>query len=471
MTRFRNRYLVFAYMTALLAAFVLGCGADDEEAETLVVCGNHTCGDLTMVTIDTNGVGGYQYLEPAISPDGTRVAFTADWEAIPSIDPEELDNPILNRQVLVMPLPVDPWDESMAFRDPVESVEDLGAVLVLLDGFESLDTISDDDAERMTKNSPSWIDDNTLLFQTRFLQRDRLVRVDISDPGQAVVTPVFYEPEDLVQSGGGQFIYHHDPAVSPDGRWCAFTRFRCDDFPNQEGTNCEGEALWVLDLSTTSDPAAALAVRLTGEAAFMEDPTWSPDGRTICFSATTDLVGNSGGFVAELFTVAFDPVEAASGSVALDRDLRRVTTTMVSAGDPLVGLTNQSPVFTADGRDIIFVSSRRAPGSTQRGRNLWRVPADGRLEPEMIFFSRFDDFDPTLDWSTGTLLMTSRMGFPTEMLNGLAQKYYHFYTVVYNDTSASPLTEVEIQRRVTDLVEELGRFADKMSHLFLFRGF
>jgi len=475
MTRFRNRNLVFAYVVALLTAFVLGCSAEDDESESLDVCGNHTCGDLTMVTIDTNGVGGFQYLEPAISPDGTRVAFTADWAVIPSIPEDELDNPILNRQILVMPLPVDPWDEAMTIRDPVESVVELGAELVRTRMFFSqiggeAVLIEDRASGTMTKYSPNWIDDNTLLFQTRFSRRDRLVSVDITNPNQSQVTPVFYEPDDLVASGG-RFIYHHDPALSPDGRWCVFTRFACDEEPNVEDVNCDGESVWVIDMSTTSDPTMVMAMQLTSEAAYMEDPTWSPDGRTICFASTTDLVGNQSGFVSELFTISFDPEEAAAGSVPLDRDLRRVTTTLVSSGDPLVGLTNQAPVFTNDGRDIIFVSSRRAPGSTQRGRNLWRVPADGRLEPEMIFFSRFDDLDPTLDRATGTLLMSSRMGFPTEVLNGLERKTYEFFTFVYNDTATLPLTEVDIERRAADMREELELFEDKMAHLFLFRGF
>lgn len=474
MTRFRNRYLVFAYLLILLVAFVLGCSTKEDEAESLIVCGNHTCGDLTMVTIDTNGRGGYQYLEPSISPDGTRVAFTADWEVIPSLPEGQIDDPILNRQILIMPLPTDIWADTMDTRDPVESVVELGAELVRTRTFISLIRgsiqISDDAAGTMTKASPNWIDDNTLLFQARFSRRDRLVSVDISTPDQSEVTPIFYEPDDLLETGG-DYIYHHDPSLSPDGRWCVFTRFACDEEPNVEGVNCGGEALWVIDMATTSDPTTVLALPLTSEVAFMEDPTWSPDGRSICFSATTDLLGDTGGFVGELFVISFDPDEAAQGIASLDRDLRRVTTTLVSSGDPLVGLHNQAPVFTADGRDIVFVSSRRAPGSTQRGRNLWRVPADGRLEPEMIFFSRFDDIDPTFDWPTGTLLMSSRMGFPTEMLDGLEQKTYDFLTFVYNDTTPFPLTEVEIARQAAEVREELELFEDKMAHLFLFRSF
>lgn len=473
-TRFRNRYLVSAYLLVLAIAFVVGCTTREDASEELVVCGNHTCGQLTMVTIDTNGPGGYQYLDAEISPDGTRVAFTADWEVIPSLPEDQVTDPILNRQILIMPLPVDPWSEEMNLRSPVQSIEELGAELVTTRQFISRigggqDFVDDVTSGVMTKASPNWLDDNTLVIQTRFERRDRLVMVDISDVANAQVTPIFYESDDTLATGF-RFWYHADPALSPDGRWCAFTRFGCDDETNVEDANCDNEELWVLDMNTIDEPTQATAFQVTSGAVSMEDPSWSPNGRTIVFSSTTDLIGESTGFVGEIFTVSFDPDEAATGAVALDSDLRRVTTTELATGDPLVGLHNYAPVFTADGRDVVFVSSRRPPGSTQRGRNLWRVPADGRLEPEMIFFSRNDDLDPTFHWDSGTFLFSSRLGFPTEMLDALEAATIDFYTNVYNDTARVPLTEVEILRRASDDREELELFEGKMGHMYLFRG-
>ncbi|MBD3221850.1 hypothetical protein GF314_11475 [bacterium] len=473
-TRFRNRYLVFAYMIVLAIAFVVGCTTREDPSEELVVCGNHTCGQLTMVTIDTNGPGGYQYLEPAISPDGTRVAFSADWASIPSLPEDEVSDPILNRQILVMPLPADPWSEEMNSRNPVPDIQELGAELVLTRQFISRigggqDFVDDPTSGVMTKASPNWIDDSTLLIQTRFERRDRLVSVDISDLGNAQVTPLFYEPQDTLTTGF-RFWYHHDPSLSPDKRWCVFTRFGCDDESNVEDANCDDEQLWVIDMTTTDDPVAVTAFPITSGAVSIEDPSWSPDGRTIVFAATTDLVGDGTGFVGELFRVDFDPEAAETGVVPLDQNLRRITTTEVSMGDPLVGLHNYAPVFSADGLDVIFTSSRRAPGSTQRGRNLWRVPADGRLEPEMVFFSRYDDIHPTFDWETGSFLFSSRMGFPTEMLDAIEQETIDFFTNVYNDTARVPLTEVEILRRAADDREELELFEGKMGHLYMFRG-
>ena len=475
MTRFRNRYLVFAYVLVLLGVFALGCSTREDPSEELITCGNHSCGDLTMVTIDTNGPGGYQYLDVAVSPDGTRIAYTADWEVIPSIPEDDIADPILNRQILVMPLPFDAWADTMDARNPVESVTTLGAELIrtrqFTSGIGGTDVyIEDEPSGTMTKASPNWIDDNTLLFRARFSRRDRLVRVDISDPNWCEPEPVFYEPDDTLATGF-RYYYHHDPMLSPDKRWCVFTRFGCDDEPNVEDVDCDGESLWVLDMATTSDPRTAVAFPLTGEAAYMEDPAWSPDGRSICFSATTDLVGDQNGFVGELFTIEFDPVAAATGAVPLDNNLRRITNTEVSSGDPLVGLHNYGPVYTPDGHDIVFVSSRRAPGSTQRGRNLWSVTADGRLEPELLFFSRFDDIDPVFLWDTGSLMFSSRMGFPTEMLDALQAETIDFYTNTYNDTARFPKSEVEIERLASDEREELELFEDKMSHIYIYRGF
>ena len=129
----RHRFVACAYVLALSAIFAVGCSTREDPSEELIVCGNHSCGDLTMVTIDTNGPGGYQYLDAVVSPDGTRIAFTADWAVIPSIPPEEVGDPILARQILVMPVPGSMpmpgllWQDTMNARNPVSTIQDLGA--------------------------------------------------------------------------------------------------------------------------------------------------------------------------------------------------------------------------------------------------------------------------------------------------------------------------------------------------------
>jgi len=44
-------------------------------------------------------------------------------------------------------------------------------------------------------------------------------------------------------------------------------------------------------------------------------------------------------------------------------------------------------------------------------RNVWRVTTDGSRDPEIYFFSRYDDLDPVM-LDDGNLLMSSMVGFP-----------------------------------------------------------
>jgi len=463
---FRNRTLATAYVIALLIAVVAGCSTRDELSETINACGNHTCGDLAMVTIDTS-TDGFQYLEPELAPDGMRIAFTADWAAIPSINPDDLDEPIENRQILLLPVPAGIWADSMLTRTPVLNVADppVFGHLVYLEDFNSL--IGGDehqvlDAHRINKGSPTWVSDDSLIFWVNFDSRDRLVIADVANPSSVTPRVLFYEPDDLVTAGW--FYYHHDPALSPDGRWLAFTRFGCNR-PNDENRVCTQQALWVLDMWSTDDPTQARAYPVTSEAARLQDPAWSWDGTRIVFSATTDLEGSFGNSATELFSVAFDTTGlAATDSIAIDESLRRLTYTDVSEGDPIQGLQNEAPIFGPGDSRIYFVSSRRAPGSTQRGRNIWQIPSDGRLDPEIVFFSREDDVDPDIT-RDGTLLFSSKMGFPTEYLDrqeSLALEALRADTTVDR-------TEVEIERLAAEEREQLAFFEGVMSHIYLFR--
>jgi len=270
--RFRMRCHIPALLLVVAAAFVLGCSMRDEPAEKLDLCGNHSCGELVMVTNDTSS-SGYQYLEPAISPDQTRLAFTSDWEVIPASEEPE---PFQRRQILVMPMPADPWADDFRLREPVTDVQTLGAELVFLQMFVSWlggSPLFVTDAHQIDKGNPIWVDDSTLLFIARFGGRDRMLLANVDDPGEAQVKVVYYEPDDLVVSGG-LIYYHNDPALSPDGRWLLFTRFGCDGQPNAsepgffDDVHCSDESLWVLDMQTIVTEGIDSSDDLLGVAAF-----------------------------------------------------------------------------------------------------------------------------------------------------------------------------------------------------------
>lgn len=470
---YRTHRLAVALVLTVLAILALGCSTKDDPDEVLALCGNHSCGQLVMVTIDTSS-SGYQYLEPALSPDGTRIAFTADWRVIPSLDEDEYQEPFESRQILIMPVPPDIWAESMIYRKPVEEVEQLGAQLVRLAEFSHIvggSPIPVTTAHRIDKSGPLWLDNDHLLFVARFGRRDRILTADITNPAVATAQVVFYEPDDLAETGGWIY-YHKDPALSPDGRWLAFTRFGCDAEPNAPDVYCAPTELWVLDMQTTSDPTQVTAFPLTSGAMILKDPTWSPDGSVICFAATSDLVGQYTNAITELFRIRFDAEEAELGAVTVDHQLRRLTTTTVADGDPIVGLANYAPTFDLTGGQIYFVSTRRTPASTLRVRNIWRIPSDGRLEPSILFYSRRDDIDPFVNRADGSLLLSSGMGFPTEMLDALEQATIDSLRAANEDPDIPiPLTEIEILRRAQTARDELEFFEGVMSHLYMFRRF
>jgi Tol biopolymer transport system component len=138
--------------------------------------------------------------------------------------------------------------------------------------------------------------------------------------------------------------YDYQPDCSPDGRWVIFTSYR-------------GEALelWVLDLESGATHA------LTSNGAVNVEPRFSPDGKRIVFVST--LFNRR----FHIFTADFD-----AGTL---HELRRLT------GEHKSGLPRYyysaydheiNPVWTRDGREILYVSNR---GHIYGTGGFWRTPA------------------------------------------------------------------------------------------------
>lgn len=451
----RNRFLFPVYFVSLTILVTIGCTSKEDPSEVLPLCGNHSCGDLVMVTTDTSS-DGFQYLDPSLSPDGSRILFTADWWALPTVrDPG--DAPYVTfRQLILIPV--------RQGVEPALNLEAQGAQLIRMQEFglriggttESLVGIVND-----RKADPVWIDDTHVGFCYATRAGSRIFEADVTDVAVAAVRPLYMEPTDANSSF--RFWQHQAPSLSPDGRWLAFTRSGCA-IPDSFET-CTGMSLMVLDMSTAGldQGYGGVVFPVTSEFSRIESPNWSPDGRRIVFSGGMDVGGHTGTGT-ELYTLDFDTTGLAVDQVALNRNIQRLTFTSYNAGDPIKGVLNTSPSYSPDGGSIYFVSTRRAPSITLHDRNIWKIPADGSLDPEIFFFTRDDDWTPSIN-PDGSLLLSSMLGFPTEMLNRLEEEAYQR---IRADTTLT-LTEVEMRDQAASERRLLEFFEGVMSHLYIFR--
>jgi len=459
------RFLVPSYLVILLILVVVGCTSREDPSEVLEVCGNHSCGDLVMVTTDTSSEG-FQYLDPSVSPDGTRILFSADWGAIPTTKDPGDELFVDYRQMIVMPFRVG--------LEPAEGLEEEGARLIRLKEMGlwiggSTHTFQQNKIIDLRKESPIWETDSTVVFSFQTNAGYRLFRANISNLDLAPVEALYMERSDSLTATIYQ-IQHQDPALSPDGRWLLFVRSSCT-IPDSFET-CTQQRLYCLDMETAGGNSVnrayynATTFPLTEEYALIQNPAWSPDGQTIVFSGTLD-VGGSFGVGTELYTIDFDTT--GYPDVARDNGLDRLTYNTYREGDPISGIMNDEPVYSRDGGSIYFVSTRRAPSITLHDRSIWRIPANGSQEPEIFFFSRSDDWEPAI-MPDGSLLFSSLMGFPTEMLDRLEIEAYERLAAENIDVPpADRKTEVQLRAEAADERDLLSFFEGVMSHLYIYR--
>jgi Tol biopolymer transport system component len=458
MARLDHRFPLLILVSSAIVLLAVGCTTRPEANETLTMSGNHSAGDLVMVTADTSS-DGFHYLNPAISPDGTRIAFSADWAAIPPGDrlPDVTPN---IRQIAVTP--------NVVKASPMLGLGDSGANLVQLRQFLFL--VGDREIAvfphlEAQKGQPVWIDDDNLMFWVKSPQGARIFRVNappsITSTDLLNVEILHRELSDSEQFAEIPFWEHLSPALSPNGQWVAFSRYGYQDVDSLATTT--KQSIWVFQMPEAGE-VSELAFQVSGEGSQVDEPSWSPDGRTIVFQASTDVTGTSDSYFSkELFTVDFDPEALAEdGTMELNRNIQRLTFSEAQVGSP-ISIRNSKPVFSPDGQRIVFVSDRRVPTLTFTDKNIWWIPSDGSLDPQLVFFTRSDDVDPVFTGGPGNeILLSSSMGFPTEMLNVLeAEAYERILALEWqpNEVQAAALAASER--------EELEFFENVMSHLYL----
>lgn len=143
------------------------------------------------------------------------------------------------------------------------------------------------------------------------------------------------------------------PAWAPDGMRLAFVRW----------TEGSGHVL-VVARADGSEPSELL--RSDANYPFLRSVSWSPDAETLA------VVRSQGGLAAEIWTVP-----SAGGAP------RRLI-------EQPPGVFADSPCFTPDGKDIVFMSNRA--GAT----NLWMIAAEGRGEPERLTTGTGPDASPSV---------------------------------------------------------------------------
>jgi TolB protein len=140
--------------------------------------------------------------------------------------------------------------------------------------------------------------------------------------------------------------YDYQPDWSADGRWVVYSSYRGD-----------AVELWILDLNTGDSRP------LTGNGAVNVEPRFSPDGKRIAFVSTQFNKRF------HIFTADFNDGRLANVVRLTGEHKSGLPRYYYSAFDHEI-----SPVWTRDGRDIIYVSNRNHIYGTG---GFWRVASSG----------------------------------------------------------------------------------------------
>jgi hypothetical protein len=404
----------WAVSAVFAAAFLVslgtaGCGLTREEEDCFQLLG-----ELAQVTSDTFTVDHY---DARLSPRGDVALFTTDaW-----VEEFETLKQSGERDVALIELPV-PGE----VRRPVASLHDVGKTKrVVIDELRSDNRAVTFPTIDRNKGELSWHPDGEQFFLVieNNNRRDRIYQLRLvatGDPKTIRAQSVQMIDDVGLATASLDNYYYRGPAVSPDGRWLAYSRyfFRAGNQAAGIPEISVQPAIFAYDLQ--SDPASPLIVRVTAGASIEQDPTWSPDGNWIAFVSNGGRVGTE-----EIYKIRFDPGNAA---VEGQPDGRVQLTSSTSADELKLPTESFNPFWMRNGR-IVFTSTRRPPCSSERRRNVWSMDADGG-NLQLVVLSREDDhfvggsnFTTNVSAADNTFIFSSRRN-PVVEFNGQKDDLY-----------------------------------------------
>jgi TolB protein len=137
-----------------------------------------------------------------------------------------------------------------------------------------------------------------------------------------------------------------DPSLSPDGRTVVFWA--------SSSTAVDGGSLYTMPVSGSEVPKSLTKAGIDTDA----DPSWSPDGSQIAFRRRTDDGTKNGNFDVYLINAKSSELTPLVRSPALD----------------------EKPTWSPDGDELVVVSNRTSrKGHAGKAYDLWVIRRDGKI--------------------------------------------------------------------------------------------